>query len=63
MQTNAYMDEESQILDPQIGQILLEMVQEIKNNFSDTALTFYQREFKFFDEITKISGILKYIFI
>ncbi|KII73415.1 Phosphatidylinositol 4-kinase alpha [Thelohanellus kitauei] len=59
MQTNAYTDEDSTIMDAQIGQTLHELIEEIKANFSESSLRFYQREFKFFDDITKISGILK----
>ncbi|KAF0990633.1 hypothetical protein HZS_6548, partial [Henneguya salminicola] len=60
MQTNAYLDEDATLLDPVIGQLLLDMVQQIKKNFNQSALNFYEREINFFDRITKISSILKY---
>lgn len=58
MKANAYKDEDSQIPDsikPTLDIVMSHMIA----SFSKTDKEFYDREFKFFDEVTDISGKLK----
>eukprot|EP01135_Chromosphaera_perkinsii_P004556 Nk52_evm26s288 gene=Nk52_evmTU26s288 len=59
MKCNQYMDEDSLVPDPVLFSVCQEIIDTILNNLSGHARAFYEREFKFFGEVTGISGTLK----
>ena len=59
LETNMYMDEEGEEQDPVMYDKLLPVRKSIESLFNSQAQAFYEREFKFFNEITNISGVIK----
>lgn len=56
------MDEDGEKMDPDIGTHLAAIRELIVRHFNGPALAFYKREFEFFDQITGISGTIRYVF-
>ena len=54
-----FTDEDSKQRDPEIGDLLEQMAEEIKAGMTGSALRFYEREFLFFQKVTNISGIIR----
>ena len=54
-----FVDEEMKQRDPEIGDVLEKLADEIKASMTGSALQFYEREFSFFRKVTNISGIIR----
>ena len=59
MNTNIYRDQDSKVRDPQIGDLLENIIADIENNLSGPEKEFFKREFDFFTEITDVSAKIK----
>lgn len=60
MKSNVYVDEDSQQKDPSIGEKLENLIERMTKELSGPAMSFYEREFDFFDRVTQISGQIRY---
>ena len=49
------------VLAEELGDTLQQIVLKIKQSLSGTSLQFYEKEFSFFDEITSISGEIRFV--
>ncbi|RPA77257.1 hypothetical protein BJ508DRAFT_364570 [Ascobolus immersus RN42] len=58
MKANAYKDEDATIPDP-VKPVLDQTMDRLIDSFTDEDRSFYEREFKFFGEVTAISGTLR----
>lgn len=58
MQTNMYKDEDGEEKDPEMYGHLTPLLTAITEGFTQEAKAFYEREFKFFKDITAVSGII-----
>ena len=59
MEVNMFKDEDGEVKDPHMYDYLLPLRSAIVDGFESTAKQLYEREFKFFNDITSISGIIK----
>jgi len=59
MKTNIFTDEDSKNKDPDIGEKLENMIEQITKSLSGPALKFFEREFDFFNRVTNISGEIR----
>ncbi|CAI8501913.1 unnamed protein product [Hanseniaspora opuntiae] len=59
MKANKYKDDAMEVVDPILGPKLYTIIEKLEASFSAEALVFYRNEFKFFSEVTEISGTLK----
>lgn len=57
--TNVYKDQDGKIRDIQIGDILENLIDDIKNSLNGNEKDFFNREFGFFHEITDVSAKIK----
>ena len=60
MKSNIYLDEDCLQKDPNIGNKLEDLIERMSKELSGPAMSFYQREFDFFDKVTQISGKIRY---
>ena len=54
-----FTDEECKTRDPEIGDLLERLADQIKAGMTGSAVRFYEREFQFFQKVTNISGIIR----
>ncbi|XP_065840787.1 phosphatidylinositol 4-kinase alpha-like [Oscarella lobularis] len=59
MKTNVYLDVEETAKDPDIGEKLEQIIKRMTRHLSGSALSFYEREFRFFEKVTSISGQIR----
>ena len=59
MQTNRFSDEDGKIKDVEIGDKIDKLLEKIKSNFSENDKAFYDRQFKFSNDLTEISHLIK----
>ena len=59
MQTNRFSDEDGKIKDAEIGDKIDKLLAKIKENFSEADKAFYDRQFKFSNDLTEISHLIK----
>ncbi|KAL6945627.1 hypothetical protein ACO0OE_002601 [Hanseniaspora uvarum] len=59
MKANKFKDDAMEVVDPVLGPKLYTIIEKLEASFSPNALEFYKNEFKFFSEVTEISGTLK----
>lgn len=60
MKSNVYLDEDCLQKDPNIGEKLESLIERMTKELSGPAMSFYEREFDFFDKVTQISGHIRY---
>ena len=63
MKTNIYTDEDSKNKDPDIGEQLEGLIEQVTSGLSGPALKFFNREFDFFNRVTNISGEIRYVIV
>lgn len=54
--TNVYRDQDSKQKDPQIGDLLEQLIKDIKSSLTGLEKEFFKREFEFFHELTEVSA-------
>ena len=59
MKSNIYIDEECLQRDVAIGDKLESLIERMTRRLTGPALSFYEREFAFFDKVTQISGQIR----
>ena len=57
--TNVYRDQDAKVKDPQIGDLLEGLIEDIKSSLTGPEKEFFKREFDFFHEITDVSAKIK----
>ena len=60
MKSNVYLDEDCLQKDPNIGGKLEDLIDRMTKELTGPAMSFYEREFDFFDKVTQISGKIRY---
>ena len=59
MKTNKFRDEDGLEKDDEIGDKIVDLIDQIENSLDDVAMEFYKREFDFANELTEISNRIK----
>ena len=59
MTTNVYKDQDGKLKDTQIGDLLENLIEDIKSGLTGPEKEFFKREFEFFHEITEVSAKIK----
>ncbi len=57
--TNVYRDQDAKIKDPVLGDLIEQLINDIKNSLTGAEKEFFKREFDFFGEITEVSAKIK----